>query len=125
MSIKSIQKLTSARALFKLESHETRRKACRARKLAAKVKWCENMAIMRQINEELAPKIKAIQIAEERLSGVKNVHSNAFGKANCYCTLTYCGGVHTPSNVNDNGMSENEPLWTTGQALKEREEVRE
>ena len=90
--------------------------------LVKRVKYPILLGIMAQIHSEIKPKLEAIQKAEDRcFNGVEKEHSNAYGKN--YSTSDFRGQLVRPGG-NDNGMEENENLWTAGNAMKERDSVK-
>jgi len=132
-----------AKHLFSIE-HRNRRwlanreihTANRIGRKLAQIRRPSLLALMADIHAAVDPIIDARREAEKRLDGILE-RTRA---KNARCTgekgIDYCGVFHPTAGKmaqcayaggadNQSGMEENEPLWTNGQALKERDEVRE
>jgi len=112
----------SSKNLFSIQSRNERILARREAKHAGRLANWSAWRTLEKIHAEIAPVLQRNRDAHDRLMGVNWEHSNAYGQGRRYGQLTYCGGVHTPANVNSNGMESNEPMWTNGIALKARQE---
>jgi len=119
---KSNQKTMSAKNLWSITQRNQRLLAKQGQRQARQLRWARLMLLARSIHAQVQPQVDKQIAAHDRMMGVNWEHSNAYGQGRRYGQLTYCGGIHAPANVNDNGMGDNSPMWTNGIALKARQE---
>jgi len=112
----------SSKNLYSIQHRNQRILARRGEREARKLRWARLMLMARGIHAEIQPIIDRQITAHDRMMGVNFEHSNAYGQGRKYGMVSYCGGVHTPANINSNGMEDNSPMWTNGLALKARNE---
>ena len=118
-----------AKHLFSIEHRNRRWLANRedhaiarvGRKLA-KVRRPSLLALMADIHREVDPIIQKNTQAYEHLFPGENTHARSKGQQ---LDVGLFRGRVFGTGDQSNGMEGNEPMWTNGQALKERDEVRE
>lgn len=81
----------------------------------SKIQWSQKMLFLRGL---MASADEVRKKHDDLYETHRKTHSNGWERQ--YDTFDFRGRMVTPGG-NDNGMEENEMLWTTGEALKSRE----